>query len=136
MDQQTAKTAALYCRTANIDTFAVKKQLEKLRQFAEAQGLAYQVYSDNGYKGLDFERPAFRQMLQDIEAGKINMIISLRFDRYGRNTFETASILHEQIDRNKIEVISLHEGNLTTSICSGQLLYNELAQKNKDNLSR
>ena len=35
-----------------------------------------EVYIDDGYSGLNFDRPAFKQLLLDIEAGKINMVIT------------------------------------------------------------
>ncbi len=136
MEHQPIKRAALYCRTVNKNSFAIENQLEKLRQFAEENGFDYQAYLDNGYNGLNFERPAFKRMLRAIDTGKINAVIALRLDRFGRNMFETISLLREQIERNKIEVLSIYEGNLTADICNGLSRCEKLARKSKDILSR
>ena len=45
-------------------------------------------YIDDGYSGLNTNRPAFQRMLQDIEGGKINTIITKDLSRLSRNSFE------------------------------------------------
>ena len=35
----------------------------------------FDIYIDDGFTGLNFERPAFRRMRNDIYEGKINMVI-------------------------------------------------------------
>ena len=34
-------------------------------------------YVDDGYSGANFDRPGFRQMQQDMEAGKINCVVEI-----------------------------------------------------------
>ena len=38
-------------------------------------------YVDDGYTGTNFERPAFKQMMEDIKNGTINFVISKNLDR-------------------------------------------------------
>lgn len=40
----------------------------------EENMVLYDVYIDDGYTGTDFNRPAFRRMIGDIEAGKVNCV--------------------------------------------------------------
>lgn len=35
----------------------------------------YKIYSDDGYSGANFDRPGFKEMIKDIEAGKINIVL-------------------------------------------------------------
>lgn len=45
-----------------------------------------EVYIYDGYSGLNFDRPAFKQLLCDIEAGKINMVITKDLSRKVKST--------------------------------------------------
>ena len=42
-------------------------------------------YIDNGFSGKRFDRPAFQEMLQDIQAGKIDCVVVKDLSRLGRN---------------------------------------------------
>jgi len=39
------------------------------------------IYIDDGYSGLSFDRPAFNKMIEDIENKKINMVITKDLSR-------------------------------------------------------
>ena len=49
----------------------------------------YKTYVDDGYSGMNFNRPAFQEMLEDIEHGKINMVITKDLSRLGRDYIMT-----------------------------------------------
>ena len=136
MDVKSAKKAALYCRTEKSDATAIQRQLDELRQYASENGLEYKVYMDSGYSGLSSDRPAFRQMLCDINAGKNDKLVALEFSRYGRNAFDTMSLLHKQISQYCVEVFSVHEGNITAEIGNRLAHYKSLAGRNREELSR
>ena len=42
-------------------------------------------YIDEGFSGTNFERPAFKRMISDIESGKINLVITKDLSRLGRD---------------------------------------------------
>ena len=48
-----------------------------------------EVYIDDGYSGLNFDRPAFKRLIADIESGKINLVITKDLSRLGRDYLHT-----------------------------------------------
>lgn len=48
-----------------------------------------EVYIDDGYLGLNFDRPAFKRLIADIESGKINLVITKDLSRLGRDYLQT-----------------------------------------------
>lgn len=57
------------------------------------EGGQYKVYSDKGYSGSNLNRPAFQQMLKDIQSGMIDRIIVYRLDRISRSTLDFANLI-------------------------------------------
>ena len=87
--------AALYIRLSVEDkhtrTISIETQMLILERFLEKHPdiFVYDKYIDNGATGTNFHRPAFQQMLSDIEAGYINCVIVKDLSRLGRNTIMT-----------------------------------------------
>ena len=50
-------------------------------------------YSDDGYSGINFDRPQFLQMIEDIRLGKINCVMVKDLSRFGRNYLESGQYL-------------------------------------------
>ncbi len=75
-------------------------------------------------------------MLCDIEADKIDKLVALNLSKYGRNAFETMSLLNKQISQYGIEVFSVYEGNNTDEINNRVSCLKSLANKNREELSR
>ena len=82
------KKIAAYCRVASYDEDAMESQMEKLRHFAEEQGIGgVTFYVDNGYSGLNLNRPALERLDADMQGGKISAVIVLDVARIARNIF-------------------------------------------------
>lgn len=80
---------ALYCRVAREDQLSLEQQEESLQAYAKDNNYSNLVsYLDNGYSGLDFNRPAFAELNKDIQDGKISAVIVRNETRIGRNLFE------------------------------------------------
>lgn len=67
------------------------------------------IYTDNGTTGRTFERPAFQQMLHDVEAGKINCIVVKDLSRLGRNTIDTGYYIEKYFPLHGVRFISVND---------------------------
>lgn len=81
---------ALYMRLSRDDekygdSVSIETQRTILRQFASDNNLhVVDEYVDDGWSGTNFERPDFKRMMDDVEAGKINCIVTKDLSRFGR----------------------------------------------------
>ena len=73
---------AIYLRLSKDDEGAgesssITNQRSILQEYARVHGfVVLQEYVDDGYSGTNFDRPGFRRMRADIEAGKINCVMT------------------------------------------------------------
>lgn len=51
------------------------------------------IYTDDGYSGLNFNRPGFQELLHDIDTGIVNCILIKDSSRLGRNYLEVGKLL-------------------------------------------
>ncbi len=96
-----------YCRLSKDDNksrySSIKAQMELAKEYADSQGwdiLKYYI-DDNvsGYISND-ERPQFSQMLQDIDDGKVDIILAKDLSRIGRKGSRTLTFIDELKERN------------------------------------
>jgi site-specific DNA recombinase len=52
-------------------------------------------FVDNGYSGVNFERPAVQELLELVRQSKIDCIIVKDFSRFGRNSIETGYFIEQ-----------------------------------------
>lgn len=69
-----------------------------------------QEYVDDGFTGTNFDRPAFMQMIKDIESGKINMIITKDMSRLGRDYIGTGELIEKYFPSKNIRYIAINDG--------------------------
>ncbi len=70
----------------------------------------YDEYSDNGYTGMNFERPGFKKMLRDLHDGKINCVIIKDISRLGRHFLLTSELVERTFPELGIRLISVNDG--------------------------
>ena len=94
--KQTAeKITALYERLSRDDELAgdsnsIKNQKIYLETYAAQHGYANIVhYTDDGWSGGNFERPDWKRMIADIEAGKVATVLVKDMSRVGRDYLQT-----------------------------------------------
>ncbi len=82
--------AAIYCRLSQDDgdlgeSGSIQTQKAILTRYCKENHITIgDCYWDDGWTGLNFNRPDFKRMMADIEAGKINTIIVNDLSRFGR----------------------------------------------------
>jgi DNA invertase Pin-like site-specific DNA recombinase len=81
-------------------------------------------YDDGGFSGGNMERPALKQLLEDIEAGKVNIVIVYKVDRLTRSLTDFAKII-ERFDKHGVSFVSVTQQFNTTS-SMGRLTLNVL----------
>ena len=61
-----------------------------LNQFCSENGFnIFDYYVDDGFSGLNFQRPGFQKLLQDIEAGRVDTVVTKDLSRLGRDYIKT-----------------------------------------------
>jgi DNA invertase Pin-like site-specific DNA recombinase len=108
--QTNPRKAAIYCRVASADDYAIRNQLQTLRDFAAGQ--MYEdcaEYLDNGVSGMTLDRPAFTQLRNDIRTGKIDVVFVKDTSRIGRDMILTLQWLDEMRTQG-VRVIPMNEG--------------------------
>ena len=58
-------------------------------------------YDDGGFTGANMDRPALQRLLADIEAGKIDTVVTYKVDRLSRSLLDFAKIL-ETFEKNNV----------------------------------
>ena len=88
---QTEKITALYARFSHDentlgDSNSVANQKKLLVEYADSHGFTNcRTYADDGYTGVNFERPDFKRLMNDIENGLVGTVIVKDLSRLGRN---------------------------------------------------
>ena len=95
------------------------------------------VYIDDGFTGLNFERPSFQRMCQDIYDGKVNMVIVKDLSRLGRDYIDSGRYVKKIFPSYHVRFVSVldHFDSLTATQSDVNLL---IPVKNfvNDNYSR
>jgi len=96
MQLQSQVNAAIYLRlsrddnTGNQESMSITNQRDFLVNYVKERGWnIFSIYVDDGYSGTNFERPDFKRMISDIEAGLVNCVITKDLSRLGRNYIQT-----------------------------------------------
>ena len=123
VDVPLIRKTAIYCRTASThpnDFGAILLQRDKLRTFANQHGYSIcEEYMDDGFSGLNFERPAFQKLVADIESGLIGTVIVTDSSRISRNWLDFANWL-ERCKRKETSVkfvSALDDTGMQHSLC-------------------
>ena len=134
------KITALYCRLSRDDELAgesnsITNQKSILSKYAKENNFQnIQVFVDDGYSGTTFTRPAFMEIMELAEQGKIGTIIVKDHSRLGRNRLIVGQLLEEDFVRLNIRYIAIMD-NIDSSKGLNDFLpiqdwFNEMHAKN------
>ena len=109
------KITALYCRLSQEDELlgesnSIANQKTLLLNYAKENHFKNtKFYVDDGYTGVDFERPGFQQMLEDIIEGKVSTCICKDLSRFGRNASLTGMYINYTFPQYDVRFIAIYD---------------------------
>jgi DNA invertase Pin-like site-specific DNA recombinase len=109
------KITALYCRLSREDertdaSSSIETQKRFLKRYASEQNFSNtRYYVDDGYSGTNFERPAFQQLLKDIDDQMIGNIIVKDLSRLGRNYLTTGLYIEHYFPINNVRFVAVND---------------------------
>ena len=101
--------AVFYLRLSKEDdklgeSASIENQREILHQYLQKTQFIFSgEYVDDGYSGTNMDRPAFKQMIKDIESGKVGVVLTKDFSRLGRNSGRVQMVIDEVFLKNRVE---------------------------------
>ncbi|WP_270808541.1 recombinase family protein [Clostridium fessum] len=104
VDKNEKKVESIETQVALIKEFI---QTHNAKADKEYELALYDIYSDIGKTGTNFERPGFERMMKDIRERKVNCILVKDFSRFGRNYIETGNYLEKILPFMKVRFISV-----------------------------
>ena len=122
------KKTALYCRLSQDDGLdgdsnSIQNQKSILQRFAEDHYFPNPCfYVDDGFSGGNFQRPAFQQMIADMENGKIGIIVTKDLSRLGRNQLHTGLYIEERFPMFGVRYIAINDNVDTENAESNDLM--------------
>jgi len=113
---------AIYARQSvdRADSISIESQIEFCRY--ELKGAPYKVYADRGYSGKNTDRPAFGEMMRDMEGGTIRKVVVYKLDRISRSILDFSRMM-ERFEANRVEFVSTTE-KFDTSSPMGRAMLN------------
>ena len=108
--------AAIYCRLSKDDeqkgdSVSIETQKMMLTKFCREQSIEiFDIYVDDGYSGLNFNRPSFKRLIQDLEDRKFNTVITKDLSRLGRDYIQTGYYIDIYFTSKRIRYIAVNDG--------------------------
>ncbi len=105
---------ALYCRLSSDDDLrgesnSITNQKAILEKYVAEHGFTNaKYYVDDGFSGTNFNRPGFRELLDDVETGKIGIVITKDLSRLGRNYLLTGQYIEMIFPEYNVRYIAIN----------------------------
>ena len=94
----------------DLESESVTNQRSLLTGFLKANGLnPINEYVDDGYSGGNFNRPGFQRLINDINQGIINMVITKDLSRLGRDHIKTGYYVENYFPEKSIRYIAVND---------------------------
>ena len=132
--------AGLYERVSTLEQstkgYSIETQKDNLEEYCKDNNLKIvDHYTDEGISGTKppLKRPALQRLLDDVQAGKIDVIIFTKLDRWFRSVKEYYKV-QDILDNHKVEWKAIHE-NYDTTTANGQMaitMFLAIAQNERD----
>lgn len=107
---------ALYERLSRDDDLngesnSIVNQKRYLQNYADEHGFTNcKHYTDDGWSGGNFDRPGWKSLIADVEAGKVGVILAKDMSRIGRNYLETGFYTEVVFRKHNVRFIAIANG--------------------------
>ncbi len=104
----------IYCRLSREDgegeSNSITNQKAFISEYIIKRGYnIYKIYVDDGYTGTSFNRPSFKEMINDIENGLIDLVITKDLSRLGRDYINAGYYIEEYFPRHNVRYIAIND---------------------------
>lgn len=116
MEAKKIKYTALYERLSRDDEMqgesnSITNQKKYLEEYAKAQGFKnIRHFTDDGYSGVDFNRPGFQSLIAAVEAGEIDVVCVKDMSRFGRNYLKVGFYTEIMFPEKGVRFIAINNG--------------------------
>lgn len=114
--KQLQDITALYGRLSRDDemsgeSMSIQSQRAILGQYAKEHGFTNcRFFMDDGYSGTNFDRPAFIEMMELVQQGRVKTILVKDLSRLGRNYLEVGRYTEVIFPEYKVRFIAITDG--------------------------
>lgn len=108
------KITALYERLSRDDELqgesnSISNQKKYLEDYANQQGFKnIRHFSDDGYTGTNFNRPGFKALMDEVNAGNVGIVIVKDMSRFGRNYLQVGFYTEIQFPERGVRFIAVN----------------------------
>lgn len=101
---------------------SIGNQREFIKSYVREQSdmELYDIYVDDGFSGSNFNRPEFKRMIADVEAGRVNCVIVKDLSRFGRDYIESGRYIQKIFPSLGVRFIALTDHFDSLSADSGE----------------
>jgi len=94
------------------DSTSIENQISMLTKFISMMPgwIETRTYIDENVSGVNFNRQGFSDMMEDIRAGAINLVLVKDLSRFGRNYLEVGRYLEEELPGHGCRFVALSDG--------------------------
>ena len=116
MSKINSYNACIYARLSRddgdkLESDSIINQKALIRDFLSKHPEIHAVSekTDDGYSGVNFDRPAFQEMMEDIRSGKINCVVVKDLSRFGRNYIEAGNYIERVFPFLGVRFIAIND---------------------------
>ena len=116
METKKTKYTALYERLSRDDEMqgesnSITNQKKYLEEYARSQGFKnIRHFTDDGYSGVDFNRPGFQALIAAVEAGEVDVVCVKDMSRFGRNYLKVGFYTEIMFPEKGVRFIAINNG--------------------------
>lgn len=139
MKKQIVNNIAIYMRLSsedkdNEESESINNQRKIIYEFIEKNfeyNKCYE-YSDDGFSGTNFNRPAFKKMIKELKQNNIELVITKSLSRFARNYIDSGEYIEKILPNMGVRYIAIIDGvdnfkeNIGNDIAPFKGLFNEM----------